>query len=49
MADKKKSRETKNYKAHRSCPRDGPGFWLAEHANRFTCGRCGYTEMKQKA
>ncbi|BAB59623.1 ribosomal protein small subunit S31 [Thermoplasma volcanium GSS1] len=32
---------------HRFCPRCGPGVFLAEHADRFTCGRCGYTEFKK--
>lgn len=28
------------------CPKCGPGVFLAEHKNRFSCGRCGYTEFK---
>lgn len=32
----------------RFCPRCGPGVFLAEHADRFTCGRCRYTEFKKK-
>ncbi len=32
----------------RFCPRCGAGVFLAEHADRFTCGRCGYTEFKKK-
>ena len=27
------------------CPTCGPGVFLAVHANRKSCGRCGYTEM----
>ena len=34
---------------HRFCPRCGPGVFLAEHADRFSCGRCGYTEFKKEA
>jgi len=30
------------------CPRCGPGIFLAEHDNRFSCGKCGYTEFKGK-
>ena len=30
----------------RHCPKCGPGVFLAEHKNRFSCGRCGYTEFK---
>lgn len=32
----------------KSCPKCGPGVFLAEHENRYTCGRCGYTEFKKK-
>jgi len=30
----------------RHCPKCGPGVFLAEHKDRFSCGRCGYTEFK---
>ncbi|OFV68738.1 MAG: Ribosomal protein S27a domain protein [Candidatus Syntrophoarchaeum caldarius] len=30
-----------------TCPRCGPGVFLAEHINRKTCGKCGYTEFKR--
>jgi len=33
---------------HRFCPRCGPGVFLAEHSDRFSCGRCGYTEFKKE-
>ncbi len=26
------------------CPTCGPGVFLAVHADRKSCGRCGYTE-----
>ncbi len=29
------------------CPRCGNGVFLAEHKDRLTCGRCGYTEFKK--
>ncbi|AKB49968.1 SSU ribosomal protein S27Ae [Methanosarcina barkeri str. Wiesmoor] len=29
------------------CPRCGPGTFLADHKNRLTCGKCGYTEFKK--
>lgn len=29
------------------CPRCGPGVFLADHADRLSCGRCGYTEFKK--
>lgn len=48
---KKKKKEKKKlgprvFKKKKPCPKCGPGAGLAEHANRFTCGKCGYTEMK---
>ena len=30
------------------CPRCGPGVFMAEHKDRWSCGRCGYTEWKRK-
>ena len=30
----------------KSCPKCGVSVFLAEHKNRFACGKCGYTEMK---
>lgn len=33
-------------RTHKSCPKCGPGVFLAEHANRRSCGRCGYSESK---
>ncbi|MBI0584138.1 MAG: 30S ribosomal protein S27ae [Methanomassiliicoccus sp.] len=32
----------------RNCPKCGPGVFLAEHKDRNTCGKCGYTEFKTK-
>lgn len=31
----------------RNCPKCGDGVFLAEHKNRVSCGRCGYTEFKK--
>lgn len=31
-------------RTHRSCPKCGPATFLAEHSNRRSCGRCGYSE-----
>ena len=28
-------------------PKAGPGFFMANHKNRTTCGKSGYTEFKQ--
>ncbi len=59
MADKKKASDAmqvwKLYDAkgglkhkNKSCPKCGPGVFLAEHKNRISCGKCGYAEMKSK-
>ena len=29
------------------CPRCGSGVYMAEHANRTSCGKCGYTVFKK--
>lgn len=31
-----------------SCPKCGPGTFMAQHADRVACGRCGYTEFAKK-
>lgn len=28
------------------CPKCGAGVFLAEHKDRFSCGKCGYAEKK---
>ena len=33
-------------RTRRHCPKCGPGVFLAEHKDRFSCGNCGYTEFK---
>lgn len=30
----------------RFCPRCGQGFFMADHEDRYTCGKCHYTEFK---
>jgi small subunit ribosomal protein S27Ae len=29
------------------CERCGPGYFMADHGNRYTCGHCGLTRYKQ--
>ena len=29
------------------CPKCGEGIFLAEHKDRFHCGKCGYTRWKK--
>jgi len=31
-----------------SCPKCGDGFFLAEHKDRKSCGKCSYTVFKKK-
>jgi small subunit ribosomal protein S27Ae len=39
---------TKVTRARPTCERCGPGYFMADHHNRFTCGHCGFTRYKQK-
>ncbi|HDZ35982.1 MAG TPA: 30S ribosomal protein S27ae [Thermococcus sp.] len=56
MAKKKTSQKWKLYEVKdgkvkrkgKFCPRCGPGVFMAEHKDRWSCGRCGYTEWKRK-
>jgi len=32
---------------NRSCPKCGPGVFMAAHTNRLVCGKCKYTEFKK--
>ncbi|MCK4457674.1 MAG: 30S ribosomal protein S27ae [Thermoplasmata archaeon] len=36
-------------RTRRNCPKCGPGVFLAQHSDRESCGRCGYTEFKKKS
>ncbi|MEM4397656.1 MAG: 30S ribosomal protein S27ae [Candidatus Woesearchaeota archaeon] len=58
MADKKGKRKnrkvvqiSKLYQGtkvkNKVCPKCGPGVFMAEHKNRISCGKCGYTEFKK--
>ena len=30
-----------------TCERCGPGYFMADHGDRYTCGHCGFTRYKQ--
>lgn len=30
------------------CPRCSSGVFMADHDDRYSCGKCGYSEMKTK-
>jgi small subunit ribosomal protein S27Ae len=32
----------------KNCPKCGDGVFLADHKDRASCGKCGYTEFKTK-
>jgi len=29
------------------CERCGPGYFMADHGDRYACGHCGFTRYKQ--
>ena len=29
-----------------TCERCGPGYFMADHKDRYTCGHCGFTRYK---
>lgn len=37
--------EGEDAKRAKSCPRCGPGIFLAKHKDRVYCGKCHYTEF----
>ncbi len=43
-----KIEDGKIVRTHRSCPKCGPGFFLGDHYDRWSCGKCGYTTFKRK-
>jgi ubiquitin-small subunit ribosomal protein S27Ae len=54
MADRKNRRVVKMGELYdqgklknKFCPKCGVGFTMAEHSNRVSCGKCGYTEFKK--
>jgi ubiquitin-small subunit ribosomal protein S27Ae len=32
----------------KSCNKCGEGYFMAEHKDRYSCGKCGFTEFKKK-
>jgi len=35
-------------RTHRSCPKCGPSYFLADHYDRWVCGNCHNTVFKRK-
>jgi ubiquitin-small subunit ribosomal protein S27Ae len=59
MAEEKKKKSYQVYKLYevkdgkivrknQFSPKAGNGFFMANHKNRMTCGKTGYTEIKKK-
>ena len=44
----KKWEKYKDKAKSKICLKCGPGIFLAEHKDRYHCGRCGYTEFKKQ-
>lgn len=40
--------KVKVQRKRKACPRCGAGVFLAEHENRYSCGKCGYTEFRKR-
>jgi len=40
-------KDNKLVRKRKTCPKCGEGVFMAEHADRFSCGKCGYTEFKK--
>ncbi len=43
-----KAETDKVTKARPTCERCGPGYFMGDHHDRYTCGHCGFTRYKQK-
>ena len=41
-----KIEENKIQQSHDMCPKCGPGYFLAQHSNRLTCGKCHYIKFR---
>lgn len=33
---------------NKSCPKCGPGMFMAQHKDRVSCGKCHYSEFMKK-
>ncbi|MEM4271824.1 MAG: 30S ribosomal protein S27ae [Candidatus Pacearchaeota archaeon] len=45
---KKYAKYKEGKKEGKTCPRCGPGIFLAVHKDRLHCGKCNYTEFVKK-
>ncbi len=44
----KVSKDGKIARLKKNCPRCGLGTFMAEHSDRWSCGKCGWTEFKKE-
>ena len=52
--EKKEKKSLRHYKIEKEkilrlrpfCERCGPGYFMAKHEDRYTCGHCGFTRYK---
>ncbi len=42
-----KAKNDKLTRTNETCPKCGRGFFLANHKDRLSCGKCGYTSFKK--
>lgn len=35
-------------KTNKECPKCGSGVFMANHKDRYTCGKCHYTEFRKQ-
>ncbi len=47
MVEEKGKAGLKLHRKRKVCPRCGAGVFLAEHKDRYSCGKCGYTEFRK--
>ena len=45
----KEQGEGKIVRMKKDCPRCGKGVFMAEHKDRYSCGKCGFTEFHRAA
>lgn len=38
--------EAKVVRQRPTCERCGPGYFMADHGDRYSCGHCGFTRYK---
>ncbi|MFX0068844.1 MAG: 30S ribosomal protein S27ae [Promethearchaeota archaeon] len=44
----KLSKNGKIARLKKNCPRCGLGTFMAEHSDRWACGKCGWTQFKKE-